>query len=342
VFSIRLFIRDTGTGIPEKELTSIFERFHTLERYVPGTGLGLAITKKLVGFLDGEIGVNSTVGEGSEFWVVLNMKLGEHKCLAKNRNNDLAKENASILLVDDDQLNIYTTKEILMSYGFHVDSTHRSTEVLKLVSTHKYDVVILDFQMPGKTGLEVAKDLSLNKFEVATIIYTAQTTFLNSFYETRPVGIDNVLLKPALPEELYMAVNNVLLKHKPKKQIVNPADFKLKQLFDVINDKDRLTKMLNLYDQQLNEIFVELTIGFQNKNSEYIRSLIHKLKSSVKMFGDEQLLFSVNELSRISHYGHWDESENQLDHFNKAKNSSIFNLKKIINNLESKDPITLN
>ncbi len=68
---VRIWVKDTGKGIPAEDQERIFERFVKLDEFVPGTGLGLSVAKSHVLSLNGTIGVESKVGEGSTFWVEL-------------------------------------------------------------------------------------------------------------------------------------------------------------------------------------------------------------------------------------------------------------------------------
>jgi two-component system sensor histidine kinase/response regulator len=158
---LRFEVRDTGIGItPEvqKRLFSVFTQADaSTNRKFGGTGLGLAISRQLIELMGGEIGVLSAPGCGSTFWFTIQLKEAQ----ADDQVCDLSLQGRRVLIVDDNQTNRKLLRHLTQSWGMVPVETIDGPEALKLVreGAENFDVALLDFQMPGKDGPEVARQL---------------------------------------------------------------------------------------------------------------------------------------------------------------------------------------
>ena len=162
----RLTVSDTGIGIREEYLPHIFESFtreeNTRVNRVQGTGLGLAITAKVVELMGGTISVNSRLGEGSEFTVVLDLLPLEQEAPAPAAEEVSAADLTGYraLLVEDNEVNAEIASLLLMQYGMEVAHAENGAEgVLKVKEAAEgyYSVVLMDIQMPVMNGYEAAR-----------------------------------------------------------------------------------------------------------------------------------------------------------------------------------------
>jgi signal transduction histidine kinase/ActR/RegA family two-component response regulator len=161
----RISVADTGIGIPENKIASVFERFtqadaSTTRRY-GGTGLGLAISKQLVGLMGGTIGVSSRPGEGSTFWVSLPLPLAAetvsgalHADQPKTAAARQPSFNARVLVVDDNLVNRTVGVRLLQRYICRVDPAASGAEAMEMARKHPYDLIFMDCQMPEMDGYE--------------------------------------------------------------------------------------------------------------------------------------------------------------------------------------------
>jgi CheY-like chemotaxis protein len=160
-------VEDTGIGIPEDQIGLIFNAFEQQKGQVytkyGGTGLGLAITEKLINMMRGEISVTSEVGKGSVFTVILrNIHVASISRIDKESESQVDVENitfkhASILLVDDVELNRNLINKYLGKYDFTVYEAENGEEALDCVYKHKPDLVLMDMKMPVMDGFEATK-----------------------------------------------------------------------------------------------------------------------------------------------------------------------------------------
>lgn len=150
----RLTVADTGPGIPEKDQQRIFDRFEQVKEMresiegQKGTGLGLAIVRQLVKAHGGQIGLESVVGRGSAFAIYF--PEGETDAPAKR-----------ILVVDDEPDFVRFMEDILKREGFVVSVTGNGLQALKMVAESRPDAILLDWNLPGKDGIEVCRTESI-------------------------------------------------------------------------------------------------------------------------------------------------------------------------------------
>ena len=178
---LRFKVSDTGIGIPEDKRQRIFEQFNQVDssaaRQHEGTGLGLTIASSLVDLMDGEIGVDSVVGQGSTFWFEVTLP-ADMECHASIPPIDVT--GARILVIDDNAVNRSIISELMTAWGFEWSAASNGHEGLSLAaSAHQqgipFDLVILDYQMPGMTGEDVARKLRAdeNLKDVSIILLTS-------------------------------------------------------------------------------------------------------------------------------------------------------------------------
>ncbi len=220
--SVRFSVEDTGIGIAEDKIQSIFDKFtqedaSTTRRY-GGTGLGLAICKKLVELMDGEMSVESRAGEGSVFSFTIPLLVDRgliavHEPYKKETEGTLQID-AKVLLAEDDAVNREVAVENLQKLGCTVDFAQNGLEVVEMVEKNSYDVVLMDCQMPVMDGFEAAK--RIRDFEAQNnppasgipIIAMTANVLREDIDKCMEGGMDDYLSKPYRLKDLA----DVLLK----------------------------------------------------------------------------------------------------------------------------------
>lgn len=212
---LKISIQDTGIGIEAEKIDRIFDKFEqadnsTTRRY-QGTGLGLAITKRLVKAMDGQIGVESTYGQGSTFWLTLSMPLAH----APNSDNTIVPylHNLKALIVDDIRANCDIAEEQLASWGMRPYSTLSASVVLNLmrdalVIKDPFKLVILDYSMPGMNGFELAKLIRADsRFSDVSLVMLASISQLGDGKMFREIGVNGYLVKPVRTSVLLETIS---------------------------------------------------------------------------------------------------------------------------------------
>ena len=217
---LRIKVSDTGIGIPADKVQLVFEKFSQVDgsstRRHEGTGLGLAITSRLVALMGGEIGVDSKVGEGSTFWFTLDLPNGEKP--AKSTVTPVDVSGARVLVIDDNQINRAILSEQMASWGFDACAAESGPEGLQVLEAAAgiglaVDCVILDYQMPGMTGGDVARLIRATPSIGATPIVML-TSVDQSLAAYRGLGIEAHLIKPARASILLETVVAVIQKRR--------------------------------------------------------------------------------------------------------------------------------
>jgi len=215
---IEFEIADTGTGIPEDKLESIFENFQqatsSTSRIFGGTGLGLAICKQLVEKQGGAISVKSKVNEGSTFSFTLSFQKSNAESKKENRALELDREikDIKILVVEDIKLNQLLMKIILDDFKFKYDIADNGKIAIEKLHTETYDIILMDLQMPVMNGFEATEYIrnTMNS-KIPIIALTADVTTMD-VEKCKTVGMNDYVSKPLDERILYTKIID-LLKH---------------------------------------------------------------------------------------------------------------------------------
>ena len=211
-------VRDTGSGLTEEQMGRLFQRFSQADtsttREFGGTGLGLAISKKLAELMGGEVGVESEPGKGSTFWFTarLGKGVGEQPNLALSA--DL--QGKRVLVVDDNESASQVLGELLHSMSFSVDQVESGKAAINAVARAErqgkpYEIVFLDWLMPGMDGNETA--IQLRKLPLGHMPHLMLVTAYGReevIKGAEEAGVENVLIKPVNPSVLFDSVIRIL------------------------------------------------------------------------------------------------------------------------------------
>ena len=223
-YRYRFIVRDTGIGISEDYLPHIFESFTREEKTtvnrIQGTGLGLAITAKVVELMGGTISVKSTLGEGSEFTVELELEALESENEEKDSKDEITGlAGCRVLLVEDNEINAEIAAMLLSQYDIEVDCAENGQIGLEKVKQHEcgyYDAVLMDIQMPVMNGYEATKAiraLDSDYCKTLPIIAMSANAYDDDVKACLAAGMNAHIAKPFNPDELLKLLNEQIGKN---------------------------------------------------------------------------------------------------------------------------------
>ena len=205
-------IIDTGIGIPEDKLKTVFKSFSQgsveINRKFGGTGLGLTIVRKLVRILGGRILLKSTVGKGSTFSFELNFKTDpkpvQIKSKIQNYNSEIFKDK-KILLVEDNKINQMITQKMLSRKEMECTILDNGEEAIEVLKNNTYDLVLMDVHLLGINGTIATQQI--REFDATTPIIALTAISLNENREMLiSFGMTDVITKPFIPEDFYTTI----------------------------------------------------------------------------------------------------------------------------------------
>lgn len=213
---LKFDLTDSGIGIDENKLNLLFNQFQQLDqstsRKYGGTGLGLSIVKKLVELMGGEILVSSKVGVGTTFTINLSLKIEKNfsNIHLRERNEEKKFEiisNLNVLLVEDNEVNILVAKKFLEKIKANVTLALNGEEAVNLVAKNKFDLVLMDCQMPVMDGYQATEKIrkELNDLSTVIIALTANSSEAEK-KKCLDSGMNDFLTKPIKSNLLYAAI----------------------------------------------------------------------------------------------------------------------------------------
>ena len=307
---LKLTVEDTGKGIAPEKLQTIFEGFDqedtSISRRFGGTGLGLTISKKLVEMLGGTIEVQSKVGEGSEFSVSLPCIVGEKdeysgKFDPERVEIDLKEK--SLLLIDDDRMNHLLLRPFLERWGLELESCYNGDDGIKKGATRFYDFVLVDLQMPGKSGFEVVEAIRDNDSACkgSAVILCTANAMITKTKDPALQKVDGMLLKPFKEYEVAAMLAGI-----DKEDIVGSGvqnenlPYTLSNFKTFAGDDPKLLREFLQSFIETNQHHIDLLEQyFEAKDFLNVGDTAHKMKNTFGQLEASRAMFQLKELEKL-------------------------------------------
>ena len=216
--TIKFSVTDTGIGIEENKIETIFENFqqatNDTSRLFGGTGLGLAIAKQLVEQQGGTIFVESKIDEGSTFSFNLDFQKTNSETIMDDTVLELNSEyrNIKVLVVEDIALNQLLMKTLLHDFGFEVDMADNGKIAIEKLQTKYYDIILMDLQMPIMNGFETTEYIRNTMFSKIPIIALSADVTTVDLEKCKAVGMTDYITKPVDEKILYSKIIGLVQK----------------------------------------------------------------------------------------------------------------------------------
>ena len=294
-------VKDTGVGIKAESLNRLFDEFYMVDdvdtRSSEGTGLGLTICKNLVSMMKGEIGVESEVGRGSDFWIKIPLAEASAPVASEVEEATLADiSGKEILLAEDNATNRMVVTRILNKHGAKIVEAVNGVEALSILDVQAFDLLLTDIFMPEMGGKELVRLLRKGTSVNAKIPVIALTAMgdMHEAEELKSYGVDQVVLKPFNTRDLINAVAEQCKRHQDKQLLLKSDDSKMTTmklsggLLDGLDPED-LVEIKGQFKIDLTDVTASLRSAIASQDHEATKFASHTLKGLAGLYGLAEL-----------------------------------------------------
>ncbi len=308
--AIEFVIEDSGIGIPDDKLKSIFTPYQqansNTSRKYGGSGLGLSICKNLIEMQGGELWVESKINEGTVFRFIIPYKKYDapmEQNIAPQATNYASLGNRKVLVAEDVELNQFLAKHIMQAWGFDVTIADNGRKAVEALEQNDYDLVLMDIQMPEMDGITATQHIrqlpDAKKAGIPIIALTANA--LKGDSETyMKAGMNDYLSKPFTEASLFatikrnlsektIATNNETTSTGAAKPLTEANYMPLYDLTMVRSvsggDEAFIKKMVQLFIETVPPGIVDLHDAHGKKEWQRVGKVAHKLKSTIDSMG---------------------------------------------------------
>ena len=311
---LRFSVSDTGIGITEDGMNRLFKSFSQIDgsytRKFGGTGLGLAVSKQLVEMMNGEMWVESEIGRGSTFYFEIPLKIGQRPVESSILNTiDYGPQKKfNILLAEDDYVNQVVISRMLAEKGHQVEVVKDGAEAVAAHEIKRYDVILMDIQMPSMDGIEATKRI---KDKEKTLSFHTPIIALTAFAlqgdreRFLELGMNEYVSKPVKMEELFGALEKVVefksekAKYSETIRIDNNGELFFAAPDQKIIPAKELAEVVGEIDIEITELFDSLS----KNDFERVEATGHNLKKLFIKIDAEKLKGSAFKVQLASRRG---------------------------------------
>ena len=317
VWEMNIEVSDTGPGIEAHKLSSIFDKFTqadgSITRKYGGTGLGLAIIKQLVEMQGGRVHVESKVGKGSKFTVILPYQPVESTPVASPAARPAILRTADtsgqvrLLLVEDNLVNQRVVMASLRKKGYRIDVASNGREALAKLDTGGpgYDLVLMDVQMPVMDGLETTRMIRRNsRWDRLPVIAMTAHAMNGDKERCLQAGMDAYISKPIQPAHLIATIEEHLAGRAPGPRLA-PANDIERGLTDRLmqGDSAMANDLLLVFLQLAPERLARLESAAGNEDGSTLTAEARKIAEAAEQLTSHRLVECAHRIERAAHGG---------------------------------------
>jgi PAS domain S-box-containing protein len=294
--TLQFQVADTGIGIPQNKLDSIFESFAQADSFTTrkygGTGLGLTIARQLIEQQEGSIDVESIIGRGTTFSFTYHCRV--HAAGNANAIDSVGAQTEylprldgfNILLVEDNVINQMVAQHTIESWGAGITIANRGHKAIDLLKANKYDLVLMDIQMPELNGIQTTRIIRQDLGISIPIIAMTASAMKGEKEQCLSSGMNDYFSKPFEHSEL----NTMLHRH------LAARDKNMEKLFDldtflmlIGNDTDFAKQLVRMFAKNTPGVLQQIKVKCYEKKYDQLYSDVHNLKGTIGFFGKHEL-----------------------------------------------------
>ena len=341
---LEVAVRDTGIGIPQDKLDTIFESFTQADRSTTrqygGTGLGLGISSELVEMMHGRIWVESEIGRGSTFHFTATMQVGEVSPAAVGAPSSLSRATSvraptgsdkpaaplRILVVEDNRFNQMVALGMLEKDRHDVSIAENGRVALEQLERQRFDVVLMDVEMPEMDGIEATQAIRESERDTgAHVPIVGLTAHAMQGDEERclAAGMDAYVPKPIKRELLLPTLARLTADEgehveAPEQVSANKDGFDRRAVLHRLDgDVELLGQLVEMFFQECPEYLDQIRAAISDQDNEALRKSAHGLKGPVSTLGLTSALDAVLELEGIGKSDSMEGSQSAYDELNR-------------------------
>ena len=325
---MKIEVSDTGIGMTEEAQEHVFEPFSQADksttRKYGGSGLGLSIAKQLTEKMGGNLVCESKLGVGTTFTATISIGdiagpelIYESKEIADLTANEQVihqRQNTytgNVLLAEDTEENQQLISMHLKKSGVHVKIVSNGQEAVKAAMQQRYDLILMDMQMPVMGGIEAIKTLRETFYDKPIVALTANTS--NSDREAcKEAGANDFISKPIDFENFYIVLDKYLRQRNHAKQVEDRHDDKSTE-GQMTGDDDEYQQILATFLERLPAMVEKINESAREKDWETLQSMSHQLKGLGGSFGYSDITSIARQIHELAR-NHSDSGLSNLLH----------------------------
>lgn len=300
IIHTRITVSDTGIGIEEDKRTPIFNRFQqadaSVTRQYGGTGLGLSIVHELVLLQNGTITVESEVGKGTDFIIMIPYKIRDEQkpgsISLKDRTSyaHSAFKGMNVLVAEDNEINQSLIRHLFKNWELQYDIARDGKEALQKLTTGKYNLVLMDIQMPEMDGYTATREIREKLGLPVPIIAMTAHALTGEKEKCLSYGMNDYIAKPIKEDQLYELIarfSNIPVKEDGGSyQYIN-----LQYMREVSQGNSEYEKTVTLqFIEAIPNDLAGLKTAWQDQDVQQLQRLAHNMKTTVSVMGLNEIL----------------------------------------------------
>lgn len=306
---IEFTVTDTGIGIPEDRLPFIFERFDQAgkaKRTREGAGLGLPITKQLVELLGGRIQVQSIIGGGTSFTVLLPFETVKNPVLHKTDLPLTSQRERTVplhvLIVEDNAMNSRYLENLLQKWGLSYTTAEDGLLALQATEKEVFDLILMDIRMPNLDGYETTlhlRNAPQNVNQQVPIIALTASALLDEKVKALQAGMNQHLSKPFTPEQLLEVFRRIFPGFSPQTSSTPTFSLNRAELAELYEgDTEYMREIFEIFAQTVPSELAQMRQLLEAEDWKSFAAKAHKIKPSFQMVGLGHLSTRAEQLER--------------------------------------------